>query len=145
MRFALVFFLLVAVKFNSFGQSPYLNLNYDTVLKMLKQRRIEIAEMDSAHIHSIDLKNLRNMVFFFENEVCIRVLTTFQLPDDYRKVVNFLDVKFGYTNGMNWVIKTEEGIDSVMAARRSGFHFINESFTPNTLPRRKGMIIRHEN
>lgn len=145
MKLAFAFFVGIVVSFSSMGQSPYLNLKYDKVVKMLMQRGIEIAEMDSTHIHSVDDKNLRNMVFFFENDVCNRVITTFQLPEDYRKVINFLDVKFGYTNGMNWVIKTEEGIDSVTAARRAGFHFINESFTPNTIMRKKGLIIRHEN
>jgi hypothetical protein len=101
------------------------------------QRGIEIVEMDSSHIHSLDERKLRNMVFFFEDDVCNRVLTTFQLQDDYKKAVNFLDVKFGYTDGMNWVIKTEDGIDSVMAARRSGFHFINESFTPFSKTRKR--------
>lgn len=137
MKFAFTFFLIVAGTLNSMAQSPYLNLKFDTIVRLLMQRGIEIVEMDSSHIHSLDERKLRNMVFFFEDDVCNRVLTTFQLQDDYKKAVNFLDVKFGYTDGMNWVIKTEDGIDSVMAARRSGFHFINESFTPFSKTRKR--------
>jgi hypothetical protein len=111
------------------SQSPYLLMRHGDLSALLRFQGLDVMETDSSHIHCVDDRKLRNVILFFSDGVCKRVMTTFQNHYDYQKVMNFLDVRYGDLEGTTWIIPMANGYDMIRGVSRRGYDIIDENFT----------------
>ena len=110
------------------GQSAYLNAGRSEVMLVLAERGIEVMQEDSAHVHSVDSNSLRNVIAHFKKGVCTSVVTTFQKPEDFDKVVEFMNRRYESTGTMSWRVGMDGGSDRITGHRRNGYDVIEETF-----------------
>lgn len=116
------------LSYGCIGQSSYLTLEREGAVKLLNEREIEIYEEDSDHIHSVDSIGLRNIILYFTEGVCMRVVTTFQREEDFKRVVAFMNRSFEWIDELYWKVKMEGGEDVITGWRRPGYDIIEENF-----------------
>ena len=117
---------------SSFSQSVYLNMTREKVVELLNEREIEIMDSDNGHIHSVDDRLYRNLIMYFEDGYCYKVITTFQEPESFMKMLGFLRRRYKEVGKMCWILPMESGKDVVIAYRETGFDVIEEEFHSDT-------------
>lgn len=115
----------------SLSQSVYLTMDRDEVVKMLRERDIEVMESDSVYVHAVDDRLLRNLIFHFEGGKCKKMFTTFQQEQGFLRMLDFLNRNHKEIGTMSWMLPMENGTDVVKAYREVGFDVIEESFKPD--------------
>ena len=118
--------------FGGIAQSSYLTVSRKEAVRLLNERDIDIYEHDSDHIHSVDGNGLRNIILYFTEDACMRVVTTFQRKEDFERVVAFMNRNCEWIDELCWKVKVEGGIDSIVAWRKTGYDMIEENFVSVT-------------
>lgn len=125
------YIILTAVMFTCIGclgQSAYLTAGRDEVVRILNEREMEVMAEDSGHIHSVDGKSLRNVITYFSAGICTSVVTTFQRPEDFERVAEFMKRRYESVGEMNWRVAVGNGWDCIVGYRRGGYDVIEENF-----------------
>lgn len=130
MKSLIIFFSFFFLNINfGFGQSKYLGMSKNKIIKILLTEKIDIVESTSDMIHSVDDKTLCNLIFYFDdNDNCYHLKTTFQEETGFFKLINYYQVRFKTDTGMEWAIPFKNGVDSLKASRQNGFDLIEETF-----------------
>ena len=120
--------VIVLMCLGCMGQSAYMGAERSEVMRILGERGMETMQEDSGHVHSVDGNSLRNVIAYFTKGVCTGVITTFQRPEDFEKVVEFMDRRYESTGRMKWSVQMEGGLDRIAGYRRIGYDVIEETF-----------------
>ena len=127
-----VWLILVIANCGSFSQSVYLTMDRGQIERLLQERQIEVGESDQEHIHAVDDRLLLNLIFYFSDGYCSTMVTTFQHPEGFLKLVGFMEANFRKAEEMCWVVPMENGVDVVKAYRKTGYDVIEENFFDNS-------------
>lgn len=112
-----------------FGQSKYLGMSKNKILKLLSIEKIDVFESDKDMIHAVDDKTLCNLIFYFdEKKICYHLKTTFQEETGFLKLANFYQVYFNGIDETKWAFPLKNGIDSIKISREYGFDLIEETY-----------------
>lgn len=128
MKCILIILISLLLSANCFSQNSFLTLTYQEIFDELKQRNIEIMESDSAHIHAVDDITYRNLIFYFTDSICLKMVTTFQFPQDFLKIIKYYDSKYKSNQPMLWFMSFNGGVDSIRAYRKNGYDMIVENY-----------------
>lgn len=125
---SLVFFILFFTC--SYGQTKFLGKTHQQVkYHIIDSPNLEIMESDWEHIHIVDNNNLRNIIFYFENEECVFVITTFQEQKDFAKQLTEFNINLRNVTKDSWIIPTDnpDQFHYIISHDEDGYDFIEES------------------
>ncbi len=107
----------------------FFNKKQSQIISLIKKMKgVEIMEKYPEYIQAVDTIKVTNLIFYFENGLCNKFVTTHQNEKDYDKILNYLDISYQKTNINEWYFNFGQGKDIITLEKKNGYFLVREEF-----------------
>ena len=131
-KIILILFLFILPSVAKSQGNMFFNKKQSQIISLIKKMKgVEIMEKYPEYIQAIDTIKINNLIFYFENGLCNKFVTTHQIEQDYNKILNYLDLMYEKTNINEWYFNFDQGKDIITLEKKNGYFLVKEEFYPS--------------